>query len=222
MSDVASRLETALEEWGGTKTELSARLNEAGVRGHTRNAINDYCNGNSQPSVTWTRVAATILGIRPEWLAFGTEPKRPSGGSGEEKPWRKQLEERSAWFRRLPFGAQYTFLDLVGLYELGHPYLPDERPDKPRMGPPSTDKIAERLTFILRLPLIAWGYEEPAHEYVPLEYWTQVMGGLRAGVDALMRGSDAESVTRFPPYVETFKQKYETPPENEPAKHQED
>lgn len=196
MSDVASRLETRLREWDGTKTELSARLNEAGVRGYTRKTINDYLSGHSKPSVEWVRAAASILGVRESWLAFGEGPKRKGAPRRGMDPKRDLLEDELDWFAGARRGIQSTFLDLLHWYD--HRMSRKEHPgegDGPE-GRPFVER-AKDLTAILLLPVVVWGYEYPEDlPTLPDGYWEGVMSALLRVEEASRIPAKAEYLLR--------------------------
>ena len=77
-STEAERLRTAIQRWGGPKAvaAFSRAMQERGARGATRESIHQVLR-RREPSLSFVREAAAVLGVTPDWLAFGTGPATP-------------------------------------------------------------------------------------------------------------------------------------------------
>lgn len=75
----AARLDAAITRWGGPRAiaAFSRAMKERGVRGATRAAVHQVLRGDREPSLAFVEAAASVLGVAPGWLAFGTGPVTP-------------------------------------------------------------------------------------------------------------------------------------------------
>ena len=73
---IAGRLkrELAARRWSIRRFQKKVAEEAPGVRGSKYASVHDYVEKGLTPSLPFLRVAATVLGVRVAWLAFGEEP----------------------------------------------------------------------------------------------------------------------------------------------------
>ncbi|HST60932.1 MAG TPA: Ku protein [Longimicrobium sp.] len=65
------RLASALQWWGGTKSQFTEEMKTRGIRGSSLPSLASYLNDEVVPRLEWQLAAAEILGIRASWLGNG-------------------------------------------------------------------------------------------------------------------------------------------------------
>lgn len=173
--------------------------------------VTRYHRGEREAPVEYVARVAEIFGVRVEWLVNGS-------GSMKRPPWEKGFIHHPLYrslldqyfFEGFPLptlGDRWRFLDLHRAYEWS------DRRHPPGKGPGPLGRAAEErakdLRFLLRLPLIAWGYGH-VHD-VPVEYWRGVMGAL----DSAVRRFHEKGESRAELFVWPFRELYEGPPNGE-------
>lgn len=168
---VGSRLEKAIARAGITKSELSKRLEEAGVRGATRRSVYNYTLDRTKPSISWLQAAADTLGVSWEWLATGEGPATEAEAQADEelrqvREWVEDANSRHAQRisacakllqlrRSRPSGVAASALDLLMLAKEGHDRLPLTR--------------EAVLKSVISVPLNVWGLDR---DEIPDRAWT--------------------------------------------------
>jgi transcriptional regulator with XRE-family HTH domain len=76
---VAERLRAAMEARGLNASALQRQVADRGVRGASYGSVWAYLKGPSEPPLGFIREAATVLDVRPEWLAFGVNRVSDAG-----------------------------------------------------------------------------------------------------------------------------------------------
>jgi len=87
MSAVAKRLKAAIQRWG-TINAFVEEIGKRDVRGRSRGTVFKYLAGETEPSPTFLREAASVLGVRAPWLI------EDSGAMTEEEEQSRILRER--------------------------------------------------------------------------------------------------------------------------------
>jgi hypothetical protein len=71
MDTFGRRLASALDWWGGTKSQFVDEMRTRGVRGSSLPSLASYLNDEVLPRLEWQLAAADILGVRLGWLGKG-------------------------------------------------------------------------------------------------------------------------------------------------------
>lgn len=70
---IGARLRQAIEQWrSGSIREFQREMQARGAPRSTYPTINSYLKDENEPPTSFFTEAASLLGVRPEWLAFGT------------------------------------------------------------------------------------------------------------------------------------------------------
>lgn len=161
-----------------------------------------------KPPVDYLKRVAEVFDIPIQWLITGTGPSTKVGAEMRwiSHPLRRQLKEESDWFASHSMSIQWAFLDLLHLYQM----QPGPRQVVDRGGHEVDVKHAKDLEFLLRLPLVAWGYDPANHSEVPRSYWRYVSGALQDAIWSLYRADTpgADPVPRNEPFVRYFRDTY--------------
>ena len=93
---IAARLTKALERKHWTKKQFRDTIAlwlKGGQSGFTYQTVLAYFSGSSEPSLEWIRHAARILGVTPEWIAFGKEVTISDRELGKERTFSSQEKQ---------------------------------------------------------------------------------------------------------------------------------
>ena len=70
MEQLGDRLRSAVDKKFRTHKEFIEAIGKGGLRGTSMQAVYDYFKNDREPSLEFIRVAADLLSVRVEWLAF--------------------------------------------------------------------------------------------------------------------------------------------------------
>lgn len=139
MEEIARRLSEALDRKDWSRRELQRQIEGSApdLTGNSLPSVLNYLEGKHTPSVEFLRVVADLLGVRVEWLAFGSgEPTEEAeaaerareGGPGLYLPVTEKVhgafEEEFPPFARLNKMHQWAIWDLWTF--VGNPYTEEE------------------------------------------------------------------------------------------------
>lgn len=74
---VASRLRSTIEARGVSIRSFQKKAKQAGAPTSEYASVYRYVTGKVEPPLDWIRVAAELLGVPADWLAFGGRRTRP-------------------------------------------------------------------------------------------------------------------------------------------------
>lgn len=164
MSDtIGGRLSEALERYAprgirGDKKAFTRCLGD--VKGSSYPTVLGYFADNVEPSPTWLRAAADVVGVRPEWLAFGTgepvEMLTESEARAKQVKNAAQITEAidSGWHSRAGIPFPSGGLAVLMANDLWR------RAWAPRMEKAKPEPMAVHVGRALALPLAALGVSQ--------------------------------------------------------------
>lgn len=155
------RLRDAVDRWGSIR-QFADVLKERGLsgKGATRTMIHRYLNDESVPPLEFIRMAATVLGVREEWLETGEgarttagERAREATQEGSETEAWDIVREELFWLKSVDVAAHATLMSFLARnHETAH-----------RLGVEGLDlrhlwKLADEIVW------------------APIMYWTDLLG----------------------------------------------
>ena len=104
------RLAEAVEEWGSVR-EFVAALRDRHVRGASQSSVYNYVNARTAPSIDFLAEAASVLGIRREWLLFGEGEHTSAEELGQV--WEEAVEGLVATAAKYPPAVSGLLIDSI-------------------------------------------------------------------------------------------------------------
>ncbi len=198
-SSIAHRLQEAIELRGVSVVEFQRGLADVAkkmdVRGASYAQIHHYLQGRREPTLAVIRLAADLLEVREEWLAFGTgEPTElretlRAYGEKETENDIKQILDATPELKACADSTQMMFYELLAEW-VGTTSVAGDFDD-------STDpeRLARSLFTLITLPLHCWGFKRE----VPERYLVNMMTTLRVALADAGQG-DAWDAFEFEPW----------------------
>lgn len=164
-SALSERLQTALGRRERSIRSLQKELADKDATVTSYSAVYHYVKGERVPPLAFVAEAASVLGVRPEWLAFGSG--EPDIGYERlrrqiySEDFRRELFE-STEISRLTSTAQEACLNVL-IRCLMNAESDLEEAFQTEEGREAVVELVRDVIFLIRLPLLprSWGFEQP-------------------------------------------------------------
>ncbi len=170
LETVGERLEASLRQHGRDGMTRKALINALkGVEGASYPALRSYINGETEPSLTFLRQTAAILGVREAWLVTGEGPPgeldlHSEAGWVEDTgdPFPEWVNELEAALNTAGWELPWITHEMKGMFAQTVSELVESSPDYPHVELGLYSSVAKDLAWLVSLPLRSWGFQPPS------------------------------------------------------------